>query len=535
MKYVTLMSALLLALALPARGQFSPDEPRRENPTLGNLLGEPPSDDAKPPAVAEKALDPPSKKALDEARAVVRDLFKKEMDAVKTPAQSADLARVLFKQAWASKSDPAGYFALLEQTALLAAKGGDVTTAFAAIDELTRAFRSTSLGLKRDALVTLGNNLPPPAHKQIAELALSLIDRAIEADDYALARDLVKIGGASGRKAKDAATAKVANTRTAEVEKLAKQFAVVKDALATLEKQPADPAANLLAGTYFCFSKGDWARGLPMLAQGGDAALKSLAEKDLAQPTEPAEQVAIGDAWWATAEKGDAVAKGRLQSRTAEWYQKAIPKLSGLSKAKAEKRVAEAAEFAKGGGATPPVVSIYAKALNAVKNREINKPHPEGPQNDIPWMDVPEPGGIMVGLDVGLSRDGDFIQALQGVYATQRAEVRGKPVGMPTPRIINIRAKPGFAIGAITVHSNWRIDGLSVTFMQISGDRLISEQSYTSDYCGRRQDEAKEMSGGGEPIIGLHGHISEHGRLASLGLVTPALAGEKSNLDRGNE
>lgn len=540
MKYVIVMSVLLVALALPASGQFEGDQPPGERKTLGNLLGDEPSNDAqpeKPAAVVEKALDPPSEKALSEARAVVRDLYKKEMDAIKTPAQSADLARVLLKQARASKSDPAGYFALLEQTSLLAAKGGDTTTTFAAIDELARAFKVATLGRKRDALVTLGSNLPPPAHKQIAELALALVDQALEADDYATARELVKIGGASGRKAKDASTAKVANVRTPEVEKLAKQFAVVKDALATLEKQPADPAANLQAGTYFCFSKGDWARGLPMLAQGGDASLESLAKKDLAQPTEPSEQIAVGDAWWTAAEKGDASAKARLQSHAASWYQKAIPKLAGLSKAKAEKRVAEAAELAKAGGLAPTVVSIYAKALNAVKNREINKMRPNGSRNEIPWMDVPEPGGIMVGLDVGLSRHGS-IQALQGVYATQRAEVRGRPVGMPTPRSINIRAKPGFAIGAIRMSAPWRIDGLSVTFMQISGDRLISDQSYTSEYCGNREDNAEEMSAGGEPIIGLHGHIDDDGRLSSLGLVTPAAAegaSAPSGFDRGDE
>ena len=42
-----------------------------------------------------------------------------------------------------------------------------------------------------------------------------------------------------------------------------------KESLATLEKEPADPKANLAVGRYLCFFKGNWDQGLPKLRWAG--------------------------------------------------------------------------------------------------------------------------------------------------------------------------------------------------------------------------------------------------------------------------
>ncbi len=48
-------------------------------------------------------------------------------------------------------------------------------------------------------------------------------------------------------------------------------------------------------GTFFCLLKGDWEKGLPMLAKGSDAALKKLAEQELAKPAEAPKESWLGD------------------------------------------------------------------------------------------------------------------------------------------------------------------------------------------------------------------------------------------------
>jgi hypothetical protein len=58
--------------------------------------------------------------------------------------------------------------------------------------------------------------------------------------------------------------------RNRRVQELVSEYAAAMAALAILEENPHDPAANLTAGKYTCFSIGEWSKGLPMLANGGD-------------------------------------------------------------------------------------------------------------------------------------------------------------------------------------------------------------------------------------------------------------------------
>ena len=115
----------------------------------------------------------------------------------------------------------------------------------------------------------------------------------------------------------------------------------MKEAAAVLDKKPDDAAANLTVGKYYCFQKGDWEKGLPMLALGQDETLKAVAAQEIAGVTKPDDQVKVGDAWWDLAEKEQGRVQATLRGRANYWYQQALPELSGLAKAKLEKRIKE--------------------------------------------------------------------------------------------------------------------------------------------------------------------------------------------------
>ncbi len=534
MRCPVVLPTILLVLATCVHAEVPPEPserpPAKGDRTLGGLL-EAPVENAKEPerprvesAAPEKA-EPPSKAALDEAAALIRDLFKTEMGAAKSPAQQSELARTLLKQARASKSDPAGHFVLLEEATSWSVKAGDLISALAAIDQLAQAFQVNELQRKRDVLSALSGTSPPPMQKQIADLALSLIDPAIAADDYALAKDLAKIGVSSARKGKDLVTSKAAGVQATDIDKLAKQYVTVKEAMALLEKEPDDPVANFQAGSFLCFMKGDWSRGLPMLAKGDDAVSKAQAQKDLAHPAAATARLAVGDGWWDLSEQKEGGAKLHLQARAGEWYRKAIPGLTGLPKAKAEKRLAEASTAMAKGGAGAPALPLFAKAQDAVKNGQLSKSRPHGFGMGNAWEDIPEQGGILVGLDLGLRPNGRGIQGIQAVYATPRGDLRGRPIGLPSPRIITLRGKPGFAIGIISIRGGLGIDALSVTFMQMEGDRLNPDNSYKADGLVEHGGREGELSVPGEPIVGLLGHLGREGHVCSLGIVTPLEAG----------
>jgi len=116
---------------------------------------------------------------------------------------------------------------------------------------------------------------------------------------------------------------------------------VAQKATAKLADSPDDADAHLALGKYLCFQQGDWEQGLPHLSRGGDSTLKELAAKGLTDPKDALAQAEIGDAWWNAAEKAKGKDKVGLQAGAQFWYTKALPALTGLSKAKAQKRLAD--------------------------------------------------------------------------------------------------------------------------------------------------------------------------------------------------
>ncbi len=115
------------------------------------------------------------------------------------------------------------------------------------------------------------------------------------------------------------------------MEAAAKAYTSVLEAMAALRHNPRNPDASLIVGRHLCFTKGDWANGLPMLALGSDVALKALAAADLQGAATSEEQVKLGDAWWKVAKQ-----------RAIYWYARAESGAdSQLLKDRLEKRIKE--------------------------------------------------------------------------------------------------------------------------------------------------------------------------------------------------
>ncbi len=213
------------------------------------------------------------------------------------------------------------------------------TLAFAVIDELAQ-FQTDSLGLKLEALTTISKSLRGQNATAFIDRINSLIDEAVSADRYDVARQLAGLAVTSAKASKELCI-KAATGRAQEVKNAEAAYGQVKKSLDALAENAKDPEPNLAVGTFYCFTKGQWEKGLPMLASGSDAALKGLAEKELAKPTDADRQVELGDGWWVLAEKETGAAERRMRERADYWYQQALPNLTGLTKAKVKKRLTE--------------------------------------------------------------------------------------------------------------------------------------------------------------------------------------------------
>lgn len=285
-----------------------------------------------------KVPDPAAQK---EAEKLVREVFRDEFSRKGRP-ERLSLARKLLSQATETKDDPATRFVLLSQASELAGQAGNASLALQAIGELEAGFQVDPVRLKENALeVAATNSTSAEDQQSLSEAALQVADEAISREAYDSAEKLARMSGVSARKAKNIALATRADLKLKEVSDLRTRAEKIKRARDVLSSSPEDPAANGQVGFYLCVNLGQWEQGLPLLAKADNPGAKALAARDLKQPQETSQQVALGDGWWDLGEKEDATTRMALRKRASFWYAKAAPNVTGLAKAKIEKRLAE--------------------------------------------------------------------------------------------------------------------------------------------------------------------------------------------------
>lgn len=283
----------------------------------------------------------PDAAAREKAETLVQEVFKDELaQSMGDPAALRKLAATFLDQAHETRDDPAARFVLYRDAAELAAQSGDLNAATNCIGEAAQEYMVDVAEMQLGVLETAAKTAASAeANLKLAEAALTALENALAADNFEAASRFVAVAEAAARKAKSPSLVKRAETRGKEVHDLARAYEPVKAAVEKLREQPDDPAANLTVGRFSCFVRANWEKGLPLLVKAANERLRAAALKDLARPTEPREQVDAGDAWWELAGNEDDQAQSVLKQRAVYWYEMAIPRLSGLTKAKVEKRL----------------------------------------------------------------------------------------------------------------------------------------------------------------------------------------------------
>jgi len=289
----------------------------------------------------QKRGNVPDVPAQREAEKLIRDVFKDDY-AKKLPADRISLAKKLLTQGIQTADDPASQFVLLREARDVAGAAGDVDTALKAVDETVKRFELDGTSLKAALYGTWAKSLKTPEEAVVlARSYMKLADQAIESDQLDTAEKAAIEASALAKRAKEVSLVTKAEAKRREIGERKGRFDKVRKAREELQKSPDDPAANLSVGEYECFIKGDWAKGLPPLAKGSNPALKTLAERDLADPKDGAGQALAGDGWWDLAEKEKDAARVNVRARALHWYQQAAPVATGLMKTKLDKRLSD--------------------------------------------------------------------------------------------------------------------------------------------------------------------------------------------------
>ncbi len=299
-----------------------------------------PAGEAEPPKAAV-----PDAAAQEQALKLVAEIYRETWDAAKTSPERTALAARMIAEAEKPASDQAGRFVLLRVARDIAAEAGDAATACRAIDLMAAGFVVDPAAMKAEAVTAAAEQARlPQQHLAIAEHTIPLVEGAVARDDYEAASRLVRLAQAAARKTADVPLGRQLADLARRVQDLAKAYEALRPALATLEQRAADPAANLAVGRYYCLVKGDWDRGLPMLALGSDEALRGPALAELRGPAGADEQVALADTWWDLAQRFAAGEKRHVLEHAGALYRQARPRLpAGLVRTKVEKRLEEIA------------------------------------------------------------------------------------------------------------------------------------------------------------------------------------------------
>jgi hypothetical protein len=323
----------------------------------------PASTPAPAPATRPARLPVPGEAQQWAGEQSVKEVFGTQIAEARTPENRGKLSGRMLETAGQTPDAP-GKFALLWEAETLAVQAGDVNAALAARNVLRGSFDLGAWAPAREMFIRLDRNMLSAEDRQkLCAATLDAADDAFEADQFAPARQMGEQAMNSARRANDhdlsdRATSLLTRITTCETEK--KRIA---PAFATLAARATDPQANAAVGKYECFSKRDWDRGLPMLARGDDAGLRTLAQQDLKAPSTANQQLAIADAWWTFGEAQPPTTRSSIRLRAGMWYAQAAGALSGLMKLKADQR---AADYLKMAASKPDQAIAGAGGADAV-------------------------------------------------------------------------------------------------------------------------------------------------------------------------
>jgi hypothetical protein len=399
--------------------------------------------------VSKRAPVPDAAKQRESER-LVKDLFKDQY-AKKAPSDRKMLARLLLGQAAKSSDDISAQWVLYREAQDAAVQSCDIKSAIEAIEATARVFDIDSLSMRNTALTNAGKAAKTPEeYGSVTEALLSLLGDFVRADQFDAADKVAVLAAQQARKSGNQPLLAQATSHAKDVAEAKSLFQAMKSVMETQAKNPDDPGANVEIGRFLCFVKGSWDSGLRFLVKGSDAALKTLAEKELALSTQAGDRASLADAWSDLAQKDKSpLRKSQLLAHARTIYESALPDATSLLRARIEKRLSELPASAVPAGPGGKAVDLLAmidpakdqisgkwamngKTLVSPKTRIDRLEIPYSPPAEYDLRFVLEKSGSDV-FNIGLS-DGKnpftvtFDQAAGGYTTMGRAKYSGEAI-----------------------------------------------------------------------------------------------------------
>jgi len=289
----------------------------------------------------------------------------------------------------------------------------------------------------------------------------------------------------------------------------------VESAERTLRQTPDDPEANSIVGLFRIATAEDLAEAQPLLARSSDAAIKKLGTLLKGKFTD----LSCADALQAASESELARDfKNALLSRAFRHYVAVMESDSAnkeIARVKTQlKQLAEALGIEAYKEGTGAHAKLFGRIQAALKAGNIVKTEMKGGVDRTrEFQDLPPEGALLVGLEISYGQFGKYptVKSFRPIYlrANGSKTMPKTTYGFVTSKTVKIEAKPGYAVGSVNVQHGLGVDGLSLTFMEITDTGLNPKKSYTSEWHGHKDpNTALKLGSNGVPIVGIFGKFA---------------------------
>jgi len=386
-----------------------------------------------------KKLALPSAAELGEAMKLVDEVYKGDISLARTQGQKENLARKMRADASGEKNLTARY-AVWVRSRDLAVEAGDVGTVEGLIEEMDRTFEMDAVKVAGDCAGKLLNMTHTPGQRRgMVSLAKVYAEKALREENYEAAKLLAEKGLSAARMLGEAQAVKDAAGVKEEVAEAEAACVAAKKGLAVLAEKPDDAEANLRVGDYWCFYRGNWKQGLVKLSKGSDKGLAELAKVDAAVGADVDERMKVADGWWEAGLRFGGTMRRAMEDRACRYYSELLPALGGgLSKLKAERRIAEA-EWVPEAGAIPAAPPFVMQMLGRMP-KELFPAKEDGPRE---LMEKNRKISEWVSANPVVGTDGAWVSYLAKLGSVDVAG-RGKPA-------LNVQWEQGFEFNGVAV------------------------------------------------------------------------------------
>lgn len=360
-------------------------------------------------AAEDARLPEPPQEKVEQSLTLIRDAYEGDYKAAKESGEPEQLIAQLTTLA-EQDADPVRKYALFVEAENVASAHDNYKKAVELLDARAELFRVDGLALKGDLLKRLAGP-KVSADLELCDQAMAAAQQAMRSERFEVASDAARlalgIAKAIEREQKAAARkqrkkegghvvvpppigtelTKRATALQAQVTATEDLFKQYQEAEEKAKKSPDSPSANAVIGSYLCFVRGEWEKGLPVLAKGNTSPFGVIAAEELKAVAtavrEPRTVFTVAGEWWDAAdsksisgEQSDAI-----RDHAAGLYQVVLASLTDpLEKRVAESRIkSRPKQLLEGGDAKTFPAKPLRVAVNGLGGKQYLDPETFGP------------------------------------------------------------------------------------------------------------------------------------------------------------